>query len=411
MPISILPSIPIGGSRLSAKLVRGGKDSWTVRITLPAGLSGRRTQKRLTIKGTKREAEAALDRFKADLLRGEYANPGTATVSDLLDRWLSTRRERVERATLERYEAIANHHLRPVLGPVRLSRLTPKLVDEALARWTTMPRRDRKRGRLSQRTVHHLYSTLRVVLRFGVRSQWLARNPCDLVESVPKGGQKIEGLSASSIQRLFAGLHGTIVYCPAMVAAFGGLRRGEVLGLMWSDLDLQSGVLSVSRSLDEARDKSLRLKVPKTNHSRRPVVLPSFVLAELQRHRREVEDHFGIARVPEALFPDWKTGGYWSPDALSSMFYHLVHTRKLPAVSFHGLRHTYSNLMQAAGVTLLVTSRAMGHSSLTTTGDVYTDVTPPEFIDAARRMDARYGKMVPASDSDGVWKPPPSAPG
>jgi integrase len=392
---------------MSTKLVRGGKDSWTARITLPAGLSGRRTQKRLTFKGTKREAEAALERFKADLLRGEYANPGTATVSDLLDRWLSTRRERVERSTLERYETIVNHHLRPVLGAVRLSRLTPALVEEAVKKWKTAPRRDRKRGMLSQRTIHHLYSTLRVVLTFGVRSQMLARNPCALMERFPKGGRTIEGLSPRSIQRLFAGLNGTIVYGPSMVAAFGGLRRGEILGLMWTDLELQSGVLSVSRSLDEARDKSLRLKTPKTKQSKRPVVLPSFVLAELQRHRKEVEDHFGAGHVPEPLFPDWKTGEYWSPDALSSTFYHVVRTRKLPQVSFHGLRHTYSNLMQAAGVTLVVTSRAMGHSCLSTTGDVYTDVTPPEFLDAARRLDARYGKMLPAPSASQAAAPKP----
>lgn len=168
----------------------------------------------------------------------------------------------------------------------------------------------------------------------------------------------MHGLTAADVPILVAGMLGTAVYGPTLVATFGGLRRGEILGLSWKSVNLESGVISVYQTLEERKDRSLRLKLPKTKNSIRTVVLPPFVVAELRRHRAEVEEHFGRDRVPELVFSDWETGKHWSPDALSSQFYYLVRARALPRVSFHGLRHTYSNLMQAVGVPLLVTSRA-----------------------------------------------------
>jgi integrase len=379
---------------LPAKLQRAGRDSHTIRITMPPGIDGRRKQKRLTVKGSKKDALAAVERFKAGLIRGDYVDPGRTIMSTLLDRWLESRGARVERSTYDRYESIVNQDVRPVLGHLRLSHVTPPLVEEAIARWRGAPRRDRKGGQRSERTVHHIYSVLRAVLNSGVRWEMLPRNPCDLLEPLPKGGEKVEGLGATEVPLLLAGLRDTIIYIPALVAAFGGLRRGEVLGLGWTNTDLATGIVSITQALDEGRDKSMRLKVPKTKKSRRTVVLPEFVVAELRRHRSEIVEHFGNDRVPGVVFPNWETGAYWSPDAMSSTFYYLVRTRQLPRVSFHGLRHTYSNIMKAAGVPLLVTSRALGHSDVSTTGNIYTDVTPPDLFDAARRLHMMFGKWA-----------------
>lgn len=360
---------------------------------MPPNLDGRRKQKRLTIKGTRREALAAVERFKAGLVRGDYVDPGRNTVSILLDRWLLSRRTRLERNTFERYESIVEGDVRPILGNVRLARLTPMLIEEAVDRWRKAPRRDRKRGLRSERTIHHIYGVLRAALTAGVRWEMLARNPCDLVEPPLKGGADVHGLTAAELPVLLAGLRGTTVYAPALAAAFGGLRRGEILGLSWAKLDLASGTVSIIQSLEEGKDKSLQLKNVKTKHSKRTVVLPAFVVAELHRHRAEIEEHFGIDQVPEPVFPQWETGRHWSPDKFSSTFYYLVRARQLPRVSFHGLRHTYSNIMQAVGVPLLVTSRALGHADVSTTGNIYTDVAPPDLFDAAARLEHRFGQV------------------
>lgn len=334
---------------------------------------------------------AAVDRFKAGIVRGDYVDPSRTTVSTLLDRWLSSRSTRIEGSTFERYQSIVDSDIRPLLGHLRLAHLNPALIEDALGRWSNAPRRDRKRGRRSQRTIHHIYSVLRTALNAGVRWELLARNPCDRLEPVPKGGASVHGLAAADVPVLLAGMLGTVIYGPTLVATFGGLRRGEILGLSWTSVNLESGVISVCQTLEERNDRSLRLKCPKTKNSIRTVVLPGFVVAELRTHRAEVEEHFGRDRVPDPVFADWETGKHWSPDALSSAFYYRVRARALPRVSFHGLRHTYSNLMQAVGVPLLVTSRALGHADVSITGNVYTDVTPPELFDAAARLQQRFG--------------------
>lgn len=108
---------------------------------MPPSIDGRRRQKRLTIKGTRSEALAAVDRFKAGIVRGDYVDPDRTTVSTLLDRWLSSRSPRIEGSTFERYQSIVDDDIRPLLGHLRLTHLNPSLIEDALERWAKAPRR------------------------------------------------------------------------------------------------------------------------------------------------------------------------------------------------------------------------------------------------------------------------------
>ena len=378
---------------MQIKLVQSGADSWTARVELPPGLNGQRRQKRVTFKGTKTQAKAALEKVKADILRGDHTDAGKMTVSMLLDRWLLSRSTRVARSTYERYEGIVNDHVRPVLGHLKLGQLRGHHLERAIEMWKTGPRRDRKKGRLSQRTVHHIYHTARAALRSALRWELIGRDPCDQVDWIARGDRKVVGLDPKLVPALFAGLHDTEVFLPAMLATFCGLRRGEILGLRWPDLDEDARVLKIDYSLDEGRDRSLLLKDVKTYHSHRSVALPEFVYDALYEYRDELKNVFG-RKIPEHIFVNWKTGQVRSPDALSSAFYHIIRARDLPRVSFHGLRHTYSNLMKSINVPLVVTSRSMGHSSIAITGDLYTDVIADELSAAAAALDLSFKSIV-----------------
>lgn len=163
-------------------------------------------------------------------------------------------------------------------------------------------------------------------------------------------------------------------------------------------MDLHSGEVRVDASLERDDTGKLRVKAPKTLNSFRTVVLPEFVLKELRAHADDIRSAFG--ELPETVFADLISGTYYDPDRLSSAFYYTVRRRALPSTSLHGLRHAYSGALVAAGVQTKVRSEALGHSSTSTTDDIYTAVPHEMRVDAAHRLQAFFGPKM-ADDSIG----------
>lgn len=177
---------------------------------------------------------------------------------------------------------------------------------------------------------------------------------------------------------------------PVVVAIGTGLRRGELFALRWSDIDFDEGVLRVVRSLEQLRDRSLRFKRPKTQRSTRIVSLPQFSIRALQEHRaRSAERWLQLGREmsDEDLVFAEIDGGPVNLDNFSSRYYRQIRAKKLPVISFHGLRHTLASLMLAADVPLKVTSDLLGHASIVITADIYSHVLGSQRADAAKRLD------------------------
>jgi integrase len=224
----------------------------------------------------------------------------------------------------------------------------------------------------------------------------MMRNPVDAVAPPRFEQREMESLDAKGVSALLSVAQQTDLNAPIVVAIGTGLRRGELLALRWSDLDLDAGRLSVRRSLETVKGVT-RTKAPKTRRSARTVALPAFVVTLLYRERAaQLERHvlIGLGRDEDGWVFTRADGSPWEPGAFSLHFARLVKRSKLPHITFHGLRHSFTTLALASGVDLQTVSRALGHESVAITSRIYAHAVESLQQDAASRIDAHLSEAV-----------------
>lgn len=329
---------------------------------------------------------------------GDYADGANMTVASLCARWLAATEHRVSARTYERYASIVKLHLVPALGGVRAQALSSSHIENALASWITGPRKDREKGRLSPRTVKHLLDTLRGVCRWGVRMRVLTRNPVDAVEPPRVPRIEMRALDPDGVAELLRSAAGTDLELPISVAVGTGLRRGELLGLRWSDVDVERKRLVVRRSVETVKGVT-RTKEPKTARSARTISLPSFVVQVLRRVRAEQIQRrllLGLGREFDGDGWVFSRDGteLWEPGAFSLAFAKMVKRARLPHVRFHDLRHSFGTLALSAGVDLKTVSAALGHSTIAMTANTYVHAVEALQSEAAGRIDTLLRSAV-----------------
>ena len=357
--------------------------------------TGRRLTKQKTVVGTKREAEAELARVLGSIQTGTYVDPTKMTVGELLTKWRDeVAAVQVSAKTLERY---AEHVERLVggLGRVPLSRLQPLSI-EALYNDLRRCGHKRRDGGLSEQTLLHIHKVLAAALSQGIKWRLIAFNPAADVNPPKVSRVEMQTLSESEMRRLFQFAEGTALFVPALLWLTTGLRRGELLGLMWRDLDRQKGRLSVVRSLEETKS-GLLLKTPKTERSARVLPLPQLALDHLNRHelnQKEQRLRGGPAFQDQGLMFPADDGSPQRPRNLTKAFAALVAKAKVTKVSIHGLRYTHITELLRAGVHPKVVSERAGHSSVAFTLQRYAHALPDMQQDAADQTQRLVGKLV-----------------
>ena len=350
-----------------------GKESWSVVIDLGRDpLTGRRRQVRRAVKGTKREAEAALVQLLHQRDSGIDKPPGRMLLGEYLEKWLQDFAEHhLAPATRKRYRELLGVHVIPMLGSVPLAKLRPLHVQECYAQVLA-------KGR-SARTALHVHRVLREALQHGLRLQLLARNPADAVEPPRPERYQVPMLAPDEVVRLLGTAeetaHGALVH----TALATGLRLGELLGLRWEDVDLQAGVLHVRQSLQHLGGYQSTFRQPKTHRSARPVSIPVATADRLRRHRiRQAEELLaaGLSRQdPGLVFTD-ALGLPIHHEAWRRSWRKIVERSGLAYLRFHDLRHVHASLLLQQGVHPKIVSERLGHSGIGITMDIYSHVLP-----------------------------------
>jgi integrase len=246
-----------------------------------------------------------------------------------------------------------------------------------------------KRG-LSAQTVQHIHRTLSQALSHAVRLGVLFKNPAQQVKPPKPDRREIKILGKDEIGTLLKAASGTWHYLPALVAVTTGLRRGELLGLRWSDLDLKAGMLTVNQSMERIKGE-IAFKAPKTKTSRRSITLPAVTIQALHEHRLDQAGarlKLGLGRDPRGLVFTRADGQPLDPDSLSKAFGRLVATADVTPITLHGLRHTHISHLLMDGVHVKVVSERAGHANVNITLSVYAAYIPSMQADAALRVDA-----------------------
>jgi integrase len=382
---------------MKGHLTRGrATGTWYLRVELPRDGKGQRRQRRETVHGTKAVAHRRLRDLLREVEAGGYAGDNRLTVRELALRWLAAKEHRVAVKTYAFYASHIRLYIAPALGSLRAEQLRPAHIEAAISAWSRGDRNDRERGALSARTVAHIFSTMRTMLRWGARMGLVLRNAADAVEPPRFERKEMQVLDSASVARLLRAAQRTELQAIIAVAIGTGLRRGELLALRWSDVDLDARRLNVRRSLETHKGVT-RTKPPKTARSARTIALPPFVVDVLrneQEHQRERPRAVAVKRNEDDCVFTRADGASWEPGAFSLTFARFVKSAKLPHVRFHDLRHSFGTLALASGVDLQTVSRALGHESAAITSRIYLHAVEALQEDAAARIDALIGNAV-----------------
>jgi integrase len=191
---------------------------------------------------------------------------------DYCTRWLASRELAGELApkTRERYGGIIRDHLIPELGGIPLARISAATIRKALGAWRSGPRRDRKKGRLSEKSIHDHFALLKQNLGEAMHERLVPDNPAAFVHAPGKCGSRRRTYTMAQVVALVEYLEPTPLAMPVLVKALTGLRRGELLALRWRYIDLGTGEVQVVESLERCRDKSLPLKSRRLRTARVP---------------------------------------------------------------------------------------------------------------------------------------------
>lgn len=330
--------------------------------------------------------------------KAEAVKDPPMTLDAFLDRWLKACATTMSAGALATCEKHTRLWIRPSLGQVLLCDLerSPALIEQAQAEWLTQSRKDGRKGVVTPGFVKSLRSTLNTVLNRAKKLRLIVANPCEFVDPPRCERNEMRALSPEQVQQYLAAFDRTDVGAAIATAIGSGCRRGELLALRWSDVDLDQGTLRVARSLERVTIRTakraryeLRFKEPKTRRSRRTVALPPFAIERLRHHRLEqAERFFSAGRRPDGetlLFE--RDGLPWNPNTFGLTFARLARDAKLPRVRLHDLRHSFASLLLAGGADLKTVSTALGHSTIAVTADTYAHVSPAMLHDAANLLD------------------------
>ena len=363
-----------------------GKNTWVIGLDLPRKADGKRNQGYRTIHGTKKEAQAALSQWLAEVNSGTYVEAQNSTVAEYLKQWLrDSASGRVAPKTLERYQEIVEKAVIPALGSLKLARLTGLHLQGFYRQCLESGRLDGSGG-LSPTTVRHYHRLLHSAFAQAVRWKLLKHNPADDADPPRAATKEQHVANDDEMARLLVETRGTPFYEPVLLALATGLRRGELLGLRWADVDLEGGRIEVHQAVEQTK-AGLRFKAPKTARSRRTVELPAVVVAALATLRvRQAEDLAALGKPPALLVFSWDGQTPWRPDYITTGFSRIKRRLGLRA-NFHGLRHTHATVLLREGVHLKVVADRLGHSSTRLTADTYSHVVPGLGREAADRTD------------------------
>jgi integrase len=362
---------------------RKSDEKWVGSITLE-------NRKRRVFYGkTRKEVQEKLKVALREQQQGTFVTAPRQTLAQFLTDWLeNSQKQSVRPRTYERYEELVRLHIAPALGRYELQKLSAQHLQAFYAK--------KAEEGLSATTINHFHNVLHKALDTAMKWNLVARNVCDLVSPPRRKRYEVHPLTLDQVHKLLTVVEGHEMEALFKLALATGLRRGELMGLKWHDTNLDTGTLQVCRILSRVPSKmpgkGYVEAEPKTQKSRRSVVIAPFALEALKHHReRQLE-----AKI--------KAGSLWQDHDYvfcTSIGTHLNPTRDmldqlkallkkagLPDIRFHDLRHSAATLLLSVGVHPKVVQEILGHSQISITMDVYSHVLPGMQQDAMIRLNA-----------------------
>lgn len=379
-------------------------DSWTVRWRTDTA-DGRKHHSKGGYR-TKKEAQGFLTDVMTAIRGGVFAEPTKVTIGDfLIERWLPARKLSLRPSTYASYQTAINRHVIPELGHVQVQQLSADRLDRFYAELIA-------RG-LAPKTVRNIHVLLHKALRDAVRKNLVPRNVADAADP-PKlhraNRDEMKTWTPAQLRTFFNGIADHRLTPAYLLAATTGMRRGEVLGVRWRDIDFKARRLHVCQTILSV-NYQLTLGQPKTLRGERKIALDAETIRVLDAHRagqRRERHLLGAGYRDQDLVFAREDGSPIHPDYFSQTFDRAVKRLGLPKIRLHDLRHTHATLGLGAGVPIKVMSDRLGHATTSFTMDIYMHAIPAIEDDAADQIaDLMFGNGEDPPDDE--VDPPPNS--
>jgi len=352
---------------------RGRTYTWYLFVADPA--TGKPRQRSKGGYRTKRECQAALNDALSTVRTGTFVEASRRTTGSFLrDEWLPAMRLNVRPTTWATYQGLLEAYVIPTLGGVELQQLSPgHLAQELLA----SGRRHRPGG-LAAKTVRNVHVLIHRALRDAVRWGYTVRNVADAADPPKVKAAELQVWTPGQLRAFLLHVRRDRHYAAWLLAATTGMRRGELLGLRWIDVDLEAGRVAV-RQPRVVVDYAVHTSEPKTARSRRSIALDPATAAALREHqaRQAAEKALvGLAYEDSGLVFTHPDGSPIHPRLFSDWFKQHARRAGLPKIRLHDVRHSYATAALAAGIAAKVVSERLGHATIAITMDTYSHVLP-----------------------------------
>jgi len=389
-------------------IIKRYKGSYTIVLNLGIDpTTGKRKQQWVSVKGTKKEAEKRLSELLHQLDTGTFMRPSKTTLAEYLERWLKDYVwPNLAPRTSEGYETIVRQHLIPKLGSMTLTQLKPEHLQKYYSEMLSSGRCDSS-GSLSAQTVRHHHTALHKALQTAVEWGLLSRNVADAVRPPRAQRPEMHTWEEDDVTRFLEAAKDTPYYALFYTALFTGMRRSELLGLKWNDVDLILGEVSVTRSLHHLRDGSFVFRQPKTAKGRRTVALPPSAILVLNEHREKQKldrAMLGILLTDDDLVFSTLDGKPLRPNTITRAWTMLAARVGVKVIRLHDARHTHASLMLKQGIHPKIVQERLGHSTIAVTLDTYSHVAPGLQEVAAKRFDEAFSTIYNKPENEAVEK-------
>ena len=384
-----------GDARVVGNIEKRGENSYRLRVS--GGYTGE--GKRITYKKTiqaknKTEAQKELALFITEIETGQALSAKKMRFRDYADFWIKNYAiPNLSPKTYERYKSMLKARILPYLGNMYLDKIQPMqlmYLYQELSESTYV--RKNVSHKLSSKTVLEHHRLLHSMLQQAVFWQMIPYNPASRVRPPKAKKPNINFYDDAQTIALIKALEGEELKFRVIIllTIFTGLRRGEVLGLEWQDINFKNSSLTVRQASQYVSSIGIYTKDPKTETSNRIISIPESIiklLKEYQKEQLKTRLRLGEEWIEtNRLFVQWN-GAPMHPDTITKWFRQFLEDKNLPHITFHGLRHTHATLLISQGLDVRTVSNRLGHAQTSTTLNIYAHAFAKMDREASDKLD------------------------
>lgn len=381
----------MASGHLRKRSLKNGKHSWQIVIERDIDSeTGERDRIYKTIKGgTKKQAEKEMNKILYEINNNVYVEANTKTFGAFLEEWLDTYiKPNKSPTTYAGYEKQVKNYIIPALGNKKLQHL--KTLDIQKFYNSLLEKSPLSGKPMKPKTVQNIHMNVRAALSQALKLDLIKKNPAENVTLPKVKKYKAEIYDQEEVELLIKKVKDTDLEVPICLEVALGLRRGELLALKWQDIDFDNCKVKIRNNLVQVGNEII-IKEPKTESSIREIELPTTIIQLLKKERKkyiEKKMRLGKEFNDNDLIICKKNGDPFKPHSFTNKFRRFLARNNLKTIRLHDLRHTNATLMLKYGINPKVAQQRLGHSSISTTMDVYSHVITEVEKEAAAKLDS-----------------------